>query len=225
MIRGANEGRRSLTPFARVIRLVQAENCELDPMARFVALTVGSFLNGNGVAWPSLETLVRRSGLSKSALRRKLDLLTEGPHAMFAKSKGRRSMEYRLIAAPDSASTRYSEGASTRHSSGRGALSDTPSASSDPRGASTRHEGVPPRGTECLSESPLRHHETRALSLDDPSSFREQIHREQEAARRGFRETRGDLPLHEPADPDREIAKAAIAQIRAGMRKRNEAEA
>lgn len=69
----------------------------LDPTAKYVALTLETYMNGKGAAWPSRATLAANTGRSISTIDRALLRIEQAGYLKVKRSRGRGSNRYRAV--------------------------------------------------------------------------------------------------------------------------------
>lgn len=179
----------------QILRRLKSEACELDPIDRWLATVLADYANEYGEAWPSIATLVRRTGIKRTRVFEGLRTLCDGPGPLFIKDwtrsrlKGRKTATYVVIHDPEA----FAEARATRQLGtivgppnqgfaprtgesggdvGREWQQSAPrTEGSAPRTAPVRraNDPGPPRGHNPLSESPNespREHPTPARAQE-----------------------------------------------------------
>ena len=179
----------------QMLRRLKSEACKLDPIDRWLATVLADFANEDGEAWPSIRTLVRRSGIGRTRLFKGLGTLCGGPLPLFIKdwsrsaAKGRRTATYVVIRYPEAfaearalrqsgtpSAPAQEEFATRTGEAGRDASSKHQQSATRTEGSAARTAPVrgandpgPPRGHNPLSESPNespREHPTPARAQE-----------------------------------------------------------
>jgi hypothetical protein len=73
------------------------EGAQLEPPTRWVAVTLASYVNSEGCAWPSQKRLTEATGYSERTVRRALEQLCNGPAPLFERTHEARRTVYRLV--------------------------------------------------------------------------------------------------------------------------------
>jgi biotin operon repressor len=78
----------------RLVWRVAVRDSELDATAKHVALTLDTYMDRRGIAWPSKPTLARDTGYTVRAVDRAINRLEQAGLLVVARSRGRRSNLY-----------------------------------------------------------------------------------------------------------------------------------
>jgi DNA-binding transcriptional ArsR family regulator len=80
---------------SRLAWRVAVRDSNLDPTAKHVALTLDTYMNSRGLAWPARQTLAEGVGVSVRTLDRALSRLSQSGFVIVMRGRGRRPNLYR----------------------------------------------------------------------------------------------------------------------------------